>query len=173
MALLVGLALVALLVGAPLLTLLHELGHALTAATLMGGRAMIVQGPPPPRVIVSVWRLDLVLHGPVGPHHGWVGWAIWSGHRDRWRHVLALAAGPAASAVCAGACAAGVVLTSGWARVFLLYLVFSAGLQSLSTGLPVRYGRFFGAYAGEASDALRILRILQGRPEPAPAPLGV
>jgi len=158
----------AFLGGLPVLTLLHELGHAVTAAALVGGRATVVQGPAPARLQVSVWRLDLRVHGPVGPHRVWVGWALWGPHPDRRRHALATAAGPAVSALSSGLCAFGLAETDGLAQLFLLVLALAAAFQTLSSGLPVRYGRRFGSFAGEASDGLRVRRLLEGRPEPAP-----
>lgn len=163
-------SIVVLLVGMPLVTLLHELGHAVAAALAVRGRVTVVQGPAPARLRFSVWRLDFRLHGPIAPHQGMVGWAMWGAHRARWRHAVAYAAGPLAS----GACAAGCLLGAGdvpplWATALELLAVLSA-LQMLSSGLPLRYGRWFGSYAGEASDGLRFRRLLQGRPEPRPEP---
>jgi hypothetical protein len=160
--------LVVLLVGMPLVTLLHELGHAVAAALAVGGRVTVVQGPGPARLTASVWRLDLRLHGPTAPHQVMVGWAMWGPHPARWRHAIAMAAGPVVSGLCAIGCllAAGVA-PSLW-RTSLELLTAASVLQTLSSGLPVRYGRWFGSYAGEASDGLRIRRLLQGRPEPRP-----
>lgn len=156
------------LAGMPALTFVHELGHALAAAVVVGGRATLVQGPAPARLRLSVWRLDLRLHGPVPPHRVMVGWALWGPHPQAWRHAVATAAGPAASALSAGACLLGVAETGGFVHLSLLLLLPAATLQTLSSALPVRYGRWFGSYAGEASDGLRIRRLLQGAPEPAP-----
>jgi hypothetical protein len=156
------------LVGLPLLTLVHEVGHAATAALLIGGRVTVVQGPAPPRFQLSIGQFDLRLRGIVAPHRVWVGWAFWEPHGNRRRHALATAAGPLASAACAAACAYGGLHTTGLLAELLWLLALGAGSQLLSTGLPVRYGRFFGSYAGEASDALRVRRILAGKPEPDP-----
>lgn len=158
----------ALLVGMPLLTLVHELGHGLAAALAVGGRVTIVQGPAPARLRLRVWRLDLRLRGLVGPHRVMVGWALWGPHPSPRRHAIAIAAGPAASAVSALACGTGAFLVEGAARLLLVLLGLAATLQTLSTSVPCRYGRWFGSYAGEASDGLRIARALRGRPEPAP-----
>jgi hypothetical protein len=168
--LLVELAVVAAayLAGLPALTLVHELGHAIAAVALVGGRATVVQGPAPARLQLSVWRLDLRLHGPVGPYRVWVGWAFWGPHPQRWRHAIATAAGPAASAASALLCGFGTIATGGAAHLFLLVLTFAALSQTLSSGMPCRYGRRFGEFGGEASDGLRIRRLIEGRPEPAP-----
>jgi hypothetical protein len=158
----------ALLVGMPLLTLVHELGHGIAAALAVGGRVTIVQGRAPARLRVRVWRLDLRLRGPVAPHRVMVGWALWGPHPDPRRHALAIAAGPVASALSAAACAGAAFGAAGAPRLLLVLLAFGAALQTLSTSVPCRYGRWFGGYAGEASDGLRIARALRGRPEPAP-----
>lgn len=157
-----------LLVGMPVVTLLHELGHAVAAALVVGGRVTVVQGPAPARLRVSVWRLDLRLHGPIAPHQGMIGWAIWGPHRARWRHAIAIAAGPLVSGGCAAAClVAAPDVPSLW-RTALDVLAFASTLQMLSSGLPLRYGRWFGCYAGKPSDGLRLRRLLQGAPEPRP-----
>lgn len=159
-----------LLVGMPVVTLLHELGHAVAAALAVGGRVTVVQGPAPARLTVSVWRLDLRLHGPIGPHQGMIGWAMWGPHQSRWRHAVAMAAGPLVSGLCAAGCLLAAANTSApWHLAFDL-LAGASALQTLSSGLPVRYGRWFGAYAGQASDGLRIRRLIAGSPEPRPRP---
>ena len=168
---------VALLVGAPLLTLLHELGHAVVAALALGGRVTVTQGPAPARVERSLWRLDLQLRWPVKPHQVWVGWARWGRHPSRWRRALALAGGPATSVASSAACFWGSVETLGSLHLLLFALAGIAGGQALSSGLPMRYGRRFGQYGGVASDGLKICTILLGRDgrpataaEPAHAP---
>jgi hypothetical protein len=160
--------LAALLVGLPVLTLAHELGHGVAAAVLVGGRVTVVQGPAPSRLRIAVWRLDLRLRGPVGPHRVWVGWALWGPHPALWRHALATAAGPVSSALSSAACLYAGFELHGALRLFFLLLALAAACQLLSSGVPVRYGRYFGAFAGEASDGLRVRRLIEGRPEPAP-----
>jgi hypothetical protein len=162
---------VGLMVVIPALTLVHELGHAIAAALLVGGRVRVIQGPPPARLAFSVWRLDLRLRGPVGPHQVWVGWAAWGPHPDRRRHAIATLAGPLASALSAVACAFGAFHTGGFVGILLALVALAATAQTLSSGLPMRYGRRFGSFAGEASDGLRIRRLIEGRPEPVPGPV--
>ena len=157
-----------LLVGMPAVTLLHELGHAVAAALAVGGRVTVVQGPAPARIAVSVWRLDLRLHGPIGPHQGMIGWAMWGPHQARWRHAVAMAAGPLVSGLCAVGCLLAAPHVPPLWHLALDLLAGASTLQMLSSGLPLRYGRWFGSYAGQASDGLRIRRLLQGSPEPRP-----
>lgn len=164
-------AALALVVGVPLLTLVHELGHGLAAAVFVGGRVTIVQGGAPYRVAFSFWRFDVRLRGPVAPHRGMIGWALWGSHSSPRRQALATLAGPVASLAMTFACLEGAAATGAAPRLLLVYLTLASMLQTLSSGLPLRYGRRFGRYAGEASDGLRIRRLLQGRPEPPPAVL--
>jgi hypothetical protein len=164
----VGIVSIALLVGMPVLTLVHELGHGIAAALAVGGRVTIVQGPAPARVHVRVWRLDVRLRGLVAPHRVMIGWALWGPHPDPRRHALAIAAGPLTSAGCAGLLVWGAHAAHGGLRLGLVLLALEAAFQTLSTSVPCRYGRWFGAYAGEASDGLRVARALRGRPEPTP-----
>lgn len=156
------------LVGMPVVTLLHELGHAVAAALAVGGRVTVVQGPAPARLTVSIWRLDLRLHGPIAPHQGMTGWAMWGPHQARWRHAVAMAAGPLVSGLCAAGCLFGAGNVPPLWRSALDLLAGASTLQMLSSGLPLRYGRWCGEYAGQASDGLRIRRLLQGSPEPRP-----
>lgn len=172
--------LLAVLVGVPLLTLVHELGHALVAAAVIGGPVAVLQGPEPRRLVFSVWRLELRLHGLGSPLRAWVGWARWPSHPSRVRHALALAGGPAASLVASAGLVFGAAQVHGSPRAALLLLAADAGLQALSSSVPVRYPAFSGAYAGAASDGLKIRRLLSGttespltaaagpRPDPAP-----
>lgn len=161
-------AALALVVGVPLLTFVHELGHGIAAAVFVGGRVTIVQGPAPFRVSFSVWRLDIRLHGPVAPHRGMIGWALWGSNPSPRRQALATVAGPLTSLGSTLACLGGVAETGSATRLFLAYLTLASTLQAISSGLPLRYGRCFGQFAGEASDGLRLRRLLQGRPEPPP-----
>lgn len=151
---------VALLAGVPLLTLLHELGHAVVAAVAVGGRVTVLQGPEPRPFELPLWRIDLRLHGPVAPHQAWIGWARWSPASSPPRHALALAGGPAVSALASGLCLFGAGRVDGAARWILLALALDASAQFLSSSLPVRYPAFAGAYAAHASDGLMIRRLL-------------
>lgn len=158
-----------LLVGIPFLTFVHELGHALVAAAAVGGRVTVLQGPDPVRAELSVWRLDLRLHGLPAPHKAWVGWAHWRTDAPPLRDALALAGGPFASFLSAAACAGGAYATTGIARWALVALALDAAAQLTSTSLPVRYPAFSGAYAGAASDGYLIRQLLNGE---APLPQG-
>lgn len=162
--------LVALLltIAMPTLTFVHELAHAVVAAALIPGPVTLVQGPSPARLRLRWGTLDVRVRGPVAPHQGMVGWAVWSASDDPWRHAAATAAGPMASAASAVAAASGAVLAGGIPGELLWLIAAAATLQALSSGLPVRYGRWFGAYAGEASDGLRVRQLMRGTPEPAP-----
>ena len=161
-------AALALVVGVPLLTLVHELGHGIVAALLVGGRVTVVQGSAPFRVSFSFWRFDVRLRGPVAPHHGMVGWALWGSHPSQHRQALATMAGPVTSLAATLACVGGAAETAAAPRFFFIYLSIASTLQTFSSGLPVRYGSWFGQFSGEASDGLRVRQLLQGRAEPPP-----
>lgn len=164
------LTVVVLLVGVPFLTFVHELGHALAAAFAVGGRITVVQGPDPVRARVSLGRLDFRLHGLPLPHQTWVGWAHWDENAPPRRQALALAGGPVASLLSAGACVAGALESGGTARVILAALAIDAAGQLTSTSLPVRYPAFSGQYAGHGSDGFMIRQLLTaGAPHPDPA----
>lgn len=161
---------VVLLVGVPLLTFVHELGHALVAVFAVGGRVTVIQGPDPARARFSVGRLDFRMHGLPLPHQTWIGWAHWDESARPRRQALALAGGPAASLLSAAACFTGALASGGTARFILFVLAGDAAAQLTSTSLPVRYPAFSGQYAGHASDGFQVRQLLTvGVPHPDPA----
>jgi hypothetical protein len=147
-------------VGIPVVTLVHEIGHGVAAAFAVGGRVRIQQGPEPRRLRASVWRLDLELRGVVAPHRGWIGWALWSDAQSPRRAAVAFAGGPIASALCVLGCLAAATAATGVVHVLLLVLAIDSACQLVSTSLPVRYPSFAGTYAGHTSDGLAIKRLL-------------
>jgi hypothetical protein len=150
-------------VGIPLLTVVHELGHALTAAAVVGGRPVVLQGPEPRRFELSLWRVDLRLHGLVLPHRAWIGWAMWQPQASRRRHAVALAGGPAASALAAGICLYAAAAARGYVAAAFTILAVDATGQFLSSAVPVRYPSFAGAYANFGSDGWKIWNLVRGR----------
>lgn len=166
----IAIVVLALLVGIPLLTFVHELGHAVAAIAAIGGRVTVVQGPEPFRYRPSVGRFDLRLHGMTAPHRAWVGWARWERDASPRRHAVALAGGPLASLLAAIGCAVGSLTTYGPAHWIFFALAVDAAAQLTSSALPVRYPSFSGEYAGVASDGLKIRHLLSGAALPPPDP---
>jgi hypothetical protein len=149
-------------VAAPLLTLLHELGHATAAALLTRARATVVQGGQPSLVRLSIWRLDFELRPAIG-WWAWFGYTRSEADTTPARRVLILAAGPLVSLlafVLLALLAGGLSFPASW---FVWAAAWGAGWQFLATALPIRYGRFFGPYSGMVSDGRRILELLRRR----------
>jgi hypothetical protein len=152
------------LVGGPLLTLLHELGHAVPAALLTGRRVMVNQGARPSLLRFSLWRLDFRLRPLVGFRTAWFGFYESEAEDvSRAKRAVIAGAGPATSLLAFFALsllAASLPYPASW-------FVWSAGIgaliQFLVTALPLRYGRVFGPYSGRISDGRRIVELVRGR----------
>jgi hypothetical protein len=144
------------------LTLLHELGHAVTGALLTGARVTVNQGGQPSLLRFSVWRLDFRLRPLVGFHTAWYGtYGYEAADVSRLRRVLVIAAGPAVSLLAwltLSSLAQGMSYPPSW---FVWAAAFGAALQFLVTAVPIRYGRFFGPYRDMASDGRRLLELLR------------
>jgi hypothetical protein len=143
---------------APLLVLVHELGHALTALDLTRGRVLLKVGIG--RVAaLRVGRVEFELGLP-GP-----GLCVYepetlkgSARSEAW----IAAAGPLTSLMAAATLGLLAAMSDGWLQDVLglgsLASVFGAAV----TGLPLRYGRGLGV-RGE-SDGMAVWRILTGGP---------
>ncbi len=150
----------------PLITLLHELGHAAAALLLSDEPVTVVLGDyrqretSPRKLDAQAGRLRYVLQ----PLSSFTGFYIWShdntSHRNQ---ILVNLAGPVVLLLLA---------------LLLWYLDTSLTIEALSpllywsgimvfwqfilTILPIRYPRWMGAYSGYASDGLRVYRLLRG-----------
>jgi hypothetical protein len=148
-------------VAAPLLTLLHELGHATTAALLTGERATVVQGGEPSAVRFSIWRLDFELRPVLGFWSAWFGYVRSEAETTPARRVVIHAAGPVVSLlafVLLSLLARSISFPASW---FVWGAAWGAGWQFVATAAPIHYGRFFGPYSGRRSDGRRILDLLR------------
>jgi hypothetical protein len=139
----------------------HELGHAAAALALARREVDVYVGAEPRRFEVSLGRLSLHIR----PFNTW-RW-MWYGTVEaeaegtaRWQRAAILAAGPLTTlALVLGYSAAGNA-TSGFLRWFFWFLAIGGLWTFVVTALPIRYGRFFGPYAGRVSDGYRIRRAL-------------
>jgi hypothetical protein len=143
------------------LTLLHELGHALPMLALSRGHVVVRVGRQPAPAI-SVGRLELRIRWLNSPRWGWFGFVEGEGEEPtRARRVAILAGGPLVSAVVLVGLIAGAASVPWPPSVLLWAPAVAVGWQLLVTGLPMRYPRWFGPYAGRVSDGYRILRLLR------------
>jgi hypothetical protein len=144
-----------------MLTLLHEVGHAVTAALLTGARATVVQGGEPTLVRVSIWRLDFRLRPVISLRTAWFGYVRSEAETTSTRRALIVAAGPVVSLlafVLLSLLARSLSYPASW---FVWAAAWGAAWQFVATAVPIRYGRFFGPYSGRLSDGRRILELLR------------
>jgi hypothetical protein len=151
-------------VGGPLLTLVHELGHAVAARVLTGGRVKIVVGREPASLHGRVGWLELRWRPALRPGDAFGGWFTISGPRcaSRARTAAFVAAGPAASALSSILLAIATAQTGGFLSRLLEGCTVIALAGVLVTAVPWRYPRFFGFAAGWPSDGLRVVEALKG-----------
>jgi membrane-associated protease RseP (regulator of RpoE activity) len=147
------------LLGVPI-TLLHELGHALTALAL-GVRRVTVQVGRAPTRRWSAERLELRIRLLNSPRWAWFGTIEAPGDVSTRRAIAITAAGPiVTAAVLASLLLAAALLP--WPPVIVVWVVVAAvAWQLLVTAIPMRYPRWFGPYAGRVSDGYRIVRLLR------------
>ncbi|WP_433633849.1 hypothetical protein [Halomicrococcus sp. NG-SE-24] len=143
----------------PVLTLVHELGHAAATLAFTDRSATVVVGG-------ERWRWArgrLAVGGdPSGWRRWWYGFCRYETLPDgRWRELAVHAGGPAATGLAALLVGLVVGLADGrWTR-FGLYAAFWNCLFTLAvTVSPIRYPSSWGAIGGHPSDGLRAWRAL-------------
>lgn len=162
-------ALLTWLVIVPLLTLLHELGHACMAIVLTKQRVLVQMGRRPAAVRLRLGKLDLHLRLSALP----VGFYELSDWQRASRQQLAwiALAGPLTSLLMMALCAAAALISQG--RDDSLYFL-SSGAALIALGqlcfslVPLRYPRWLGTYAGHWSDGYRSWFLLAGKQEEHP-----
>lgn len=143
----------------PLLTLLHEIGHALGGLVTTCGWVQASLGKSRPSWTLRMGRLYVDLRA----FTGFVGFC----HREHppatWRgEVLFYALGPATSILCAGVFLA-LSQTGTLVDPFLRSAASGALFQFIVTIVPVRYPSWLGAYAGYRSDGAAIIACVRAR----------
>jgi hypothetical protein len=163
-ALVVAVALFIIFVASPVLTLAHELGHALAALVLTDRHVIVRQGRQPPMLTVGVGRLELRLRPfNLSPWYAWFGTVETTGASAVSARAGAAiaAAGPPVSLLLA--IALGAIADASPSRLspFLFAAAWAQGYAFLVTAIPMRYGRLFGPYRGKLSDGLRVWQLLR------------
>ena len=145
-----------------LLVLPHELGHALVALAF-GVRPVDVYVGAEPRRDLSLGALRMHVRALNGWRWLWYGTVQAEGEvASRRRRAAILAAGPLTTLLLVVAYSAAGTATGGFLRWFWWFLALGGVWAFAVTALPIRYGRFFGPYAGRASDGYRIREALGG-----------
>jgi hypothetical protein len=145
-----------------LLVLPHELGHAFSAVALGAKDAHVVVGGEPRPLRVRLGRLTVEARPFNTPRWVWYGTARGTSWGEDVSHralIVMLACGPLVSL--------GVGLAYGWVggqlhgflRAFFWFLAAGGLWTFVVTALPIRYGRFFGPFAGHTSDGRKILEL--------------
>jgi hypothetical protein len=117
------------MLGTPI-TLLHELGHALTALALGVSRAIVNVGRPPGRAW-SLGRLELRARLLNSPRWAWFGTIDVPDELTRTRAIVVLAAGPVVTAAVLASILVAAALVP-WPPVILVWAVAAAVAWQLS-----------------------------------------
>ncbi len=142
----------------PMLTLLHELGHALVALMFGRGPVQIRLGRAAPSRLMTIGRLQISSAMlPLG-----VGRCVWPGGLTARAEAVALLMGPITSALLSVGLWRLSAQAGGVWRADLLACAAMSGLQAVFTIVPMRYPSWFGGYAGQRSDGLKVWQSMRG-----------
>ena len=146
-------------VGPPMLTLIHELGHATAALVFTTDRVLITLGDG------SHWQQSIGrLTVQASLFSGAVGFVDLEGELTQWQAITMALSGPAVSlGLCIGAFLA-LVLTpiTGWKEILLFGISLFTGIQFLLIIIPMHYPSWWSdAYVGTPSDGYRALQQLR------------
>ncbi len=152
----------------PLLTFLHELGHALAGLAVGASHVSIFLGSvSPPRKTV----LNLEFKRTRIALANWTRLWFGSAHMDDTseiaprRRALVAIAGPLVSLIIVVILSVMAFLTrkdaSSLVRAVVQYTALSEFFTLIMTAIPMRYPWWMGAYAGHKSDMARVLHLLR------------
>lgn len=147
---------------APIVTLLHELGHAIAALLLTGGNVRVWLGSWDQEPHFNIGRL----YARIAPLGGFTGFYNYdAGNYGPAARAIIILSGPATSLLLViGALGFGTTgpISETWLGSNLIVLVgYPAIGQLFVTAIPMRYPAGWGEYAGMASDGLRLIRLFR------------
>lgn len=160
--------LITLLVTAPLLTFLHELGHALAGLSVGAPHVSVLLGSQAPSknsvLTLNLPRMRITLASwmPL-----WIGFAQMDDESEITPRLRALVAfsGPFTSLVVVVILSIVAFLTrkdsSLLVRAIIQYAALNAFTTLIMTTIPMRYPAWMGAYAGHQSDMARAIQALK------------
>ncbi len=136
---------------APILTLLHEIGHA--SMPMLRGQNVSVEVGKARIINFQIGKLTIEL-GFLKP---WIGYTKWQYNQD----VITLAAGPIFSLLLgATSLFFGIKLSTGETSAFLFACAGWCFFQFAFTIIPIEYPSWLGYEQGTTSDGLKIFRLL-------------
>lgn len=144
---------------APIVTFLHELGHATSALLVTRAPIEVKLGKAPRRYHFRLGRLRFSLGTTLNPLLLSTGFCTWDGTRiGHWAHIFILLSGPMASW---HQLVVYSVLAYYWQGTFAGWLMQLASFMALSslalTIFPWRYPHWWGGYGGTSSDGLAVV----------------
>jgi hypothetical protein len=124
----------------PVLTVLHELGHAAAAVVLRPGHVGIQIGARRPVATLEVGRLIVAVH-PFVPPWGKTGYCVWDRTDQRRVETVGIAlAGPAVELCCGGLALLGFTAVDGaLARIAFGVTAILALYSALASLAPITY----------------------------------
>ncbi|WP_226665279.1 M50 family metallopeptidase [Metabacillus litoralis] len=148
----------------PLTTFVHELGHAITASTLLKAPVKIRLGTQYKGNGFTLGKINIKIQ----PLSGWVGFFkhdVPSDKVSKNSNLLIYLAGPIFSLLLFSIC---LITTSTLNFPTILdhlikHISNASLLQFFITIVPLKYPAFLGSYSGTYSDGYRILKLLQPR----------
>lgn len=141
----------------PILTFIHELGHAVFALIFTSGKVDIRLGNfENKHISFKIGRLEVYLN----KFSPWIGCANWSEiPQEKYKKVLVCLGGPIASLLMTFIFLFLVVITENiFLRVFLESFLMGSSSQFFITIIPITYKH--GAYRGRKSDGYYAIKII-------------
>ncbi|MGI8405196.1 MAG: site-2 protease family protein [Thermomicrobiales bacterium] len=144
----------------PLLTLLHECGHAIAALACTNQPVTVDLGnATSPGRTIAVRRLRIRLR-PFSTIFGSVDASL--EHTSSFQRAIIFAAGPFVSGAVAVILAYVAFVADGVPPALqspVISGLYCAVAQTATTAIPIRYPRWLGSYGGVESDGLRIMKL--------------
>jgi hypothetical protein len=141
----------------PLLTLLHELGHAVVPLLRTEQAVHVWLGRAPYWREFHLGRLTLRVAVPSTIFGG----CDWEGQLNKAEFVATALLGPITSAACCVLLYAMAIHVSGFMHHVLIGSAAFAAFQAVFTLLPLRYPAWLGQYSRMPSDGMSALRALR------------
>ncbi len=145
---------------APLLTLAHELGHALLPIFLGHHVSIAVGSLDFQSVGFAIGNLKISFGSFLKP---WCGFTSWDSTLSPSLEILSIALGPLVSLIVSILLFLLYRRSRSQLRPLLLATAIWAAVQSLTTAMPVLYPAWMGYRTNQPSDGLQVIELLKRR----------